>query len=113
MYLSVNQFFFPKASLTGKLISAKKYTVEHETVVYDDETGIGIVSITDHAQSSLGDVVFVELPSLNTEVVQGGEFFSLSRITGCIQSHVQVKSVQWKVSKRPRTSLSRSVFSNL
>lgn len=54
------------------LYIAKRYTVEHETVVFDDSTGIGTISITDHAQSVLGDVVFVELPSLGTEVAKGG-----------------------------------------
>ncbi|KAF9531991.1 glycine cleavage H-protein-domain-containing protein [Crepidotus variabilis] len=48
-----------------------KYTPEHELVKFDKETGIGIVSITDHAQSSLGDVVFVELPSIGTEIKKG------------------------------------------
>lgn len=53
--------------------AAKKYTQDHESVVFDDSTSIGTVSITDYAQSSLGDVVFVELPSVGTEVKQGGE----------------------------------------
>ena len=54
--------------------AAKKYTEDHEAVVYDDQTQIGTVSITDYAQSSLGDVVYVELPQQGTEVDQGGEF---------------------------------------
>ena len=40
---------------------------------FDDATGLGTITITEHAQSSLGDVVFVELPVLNTDVAQGGE----------------------------------------
>jgi glycine cleavage system H lipoate-binding protein len=52
---------------------AKKYTEEHELVNFDDATGVGIVSITDHAQSVLGDVVFVELPAVGTTFNQGGE----------------------------------------
>lgn len=54
--------------------TAKGYTADHEAVVFDDSTGVGIVSITDHAQSALGDVVFVELPALGTVVEQGGKF---------------------------------------
>ena len=46
--------------------------MEHESVAYDDATGLGTVSITDHAQSSLGDVVFVELPTVGTKIAQGG-----------------------------------------
>jgi glycine cleavage system H protein len=53
-------------------ITAKRFTVEHESVSFDENTGIGTVSITDYAQSSLGDVVFVELPALGTKVTQGG-----------------------------------------
>lgn len=49
---------------------AKKYTAEHECVAFDDANGVGVISITDHAQSSLGDVVFVELPQVGTEVEQ-------------------------------------------
>lgn len=40
---------------------------------YDDQTGVGIVSITDHAQSVLGDVVFVELPVVGSKFTQGGK----------------------------------------
>ena len=57
----------------SKRIPAKKYTEDHEAVVFDDSTGIGTVSITEYAQSSLGDVVYVELPATGTEVGQGGE----------------------------------------
>lgn len=41
-------------------------------MVFDDATGLGTVSITNHAQSVLGDVVFVELPVLGSEIAQGG-----------------------------------------
>lgn len=61
------------ALITPRVVTAKKYTEDHEAVVFDDSTGIGTVSITDYAQSSLGDVVFVELPALETEVTKGGQ----------------------------------------
>jgi glycine cleavage system H lipoate-binding protein len=60
--------------------TAKRFTVEHESVSFDENTGIGTVSITDYAQSSLGDVVFVELPALGTKVTQGG-MYSVLRLT--------------------------------
>ena len=43
-------------------------------IAFDDERGVGTVSITDYAQKSLGDVVFVELPEKGTTIDQGGEF---------------------------------------
>lgn len=64
---------FKRYTPTEASFSVKRYTADHEAVVFDDTTGIGTISITDHAQSSLGDVVFVELPTVGTVVEQGGE----------------------------------------
>lgn len=43
-----------------------RYTSTHEWARLED--GIVTVGITDHAQELLGDLVFVELPELHTEV---------------------------------------------
>src|SRR5712671_4363751 len=59
--------------LTSCGIPAKRYTTDHELIKFDDERGIGTVSITDYAQKSLGDVVFVELPEKGKTIEQGGE----------------------------------------
>lgn len=37
-----------------------RYTKDHEWVRL--ENGVAVIGITDHAQSALGDIVFVELP---------------------------------------------------
>ena len=49
------------------------YTEDHEWVrrTGDDTVRVGI---TDFAQAALGDVVFVELPDVDAEVVAGSEF---------------------------------------
>jgi len=49
------------------------YTEEHEWVqrTGDDTVRVGI---TDYAQSALGDVVFVQLPDVGTEVTVGESF---------------------------------------
>jgi glycine cleavage system H protein len=47
-----------------------KYTTEHEWVREQDD-GTVEIGITDHAQVSLGDLVFVELPEDDTVVVIG------------------------------------------
>ncbi|EUA42617.1 glycine cleavage system H protein [Mycobacterium xenopi 4042] len=46
------------------------YTAEHEWVRRTGETTVR-VGITDFAQSSLGDVVFVQLPEVGTDVTAG------------------------------------------
>ena len=40
-----------------------KYTEDHEWVKVDGE--IATVGITDHAQSELGDIIFIEFPEIN------------------------------------------------
>jgi len=49
-----------------------KYTAEHEWVlVTGDRVRVGI---TDYAQEALGDIVFVTLPAIGTEVAPGQTF---------------------------------------
>lgn len=47
-----------------------KYTQSHEWVLQESENQVR-VGITDHAQSQLGDMVFIELPELDTDVDAG------------------------------------------
>ena len=55
-----------------------RYTKEHEWIkVQGDSATIGI---TDHAQSSLGDIVFVELPKPGTEVAKGKAFGTVESV---------------------------------
>ena len=45
-----------------------RYSKEHEWARIDGETGV--IGITDYAQNSLGDIVYVELPKTGTSVTQ-------------------------------------------
>ena len=49
-----------------------KYVETHEWV-REDVDGTVIVGITDYAQGALGDVVYVELPEVDSEVEMGDE----------------------------------------
>ena len=49
-----------------------KYTSEHEWL-RQEEDGAVTIGITDHAQSALGDLVYVELPEVGQDVESGGE----------------------------------------
>ncbi len=55
-----------------------KYTKEHEWIKVDGNSGM--VGITDHAQKSLGDIVFVELPKPGTELEQGKTFGTVESV---------------------------------
>ncbi len=52
--------------------SELKYAASHEWV-RQEEDGSVTVGITDHAQALLGDVVYVELPEVDSEVSAGDE----------------------------------------
>jgi glycine cleavage system H protein len=52
----------------------RRYTDQHEWALVQDSDGEGTVvrvGITDHAQDALGDIVFVQLPSVGDEVSPG------------------------------------------
>ncbi len=49
-----------------------KYTKDHEWALIDGNKAT--IGITDHAQSALGDVVFVDLPKVGREVKVGETF---------------------------------------
>jgi len=65
---------------TSRLAAEVKtyYTPEHEWIRYDDATNEGVLGITDHAQNSLGDVVYLELPEKQQEVSRGGAYPTLT-----------------------------------
>jgi glycine cleavage system H protein len=55
-----------------------KYTKEHEWL---DLTGeLGTIGITDYAQNTLGDIVFVELPKVGDKVTAGQTFGSVESV---------------------------------
>lgn len=55
-----------------------RYTREHEWIDVSGTTGT--VGITDHAQDSLGDIVFVELPKVGDKVEKGKVFGSVESV---------------------------------
>jgi glycine cleavage system H protein len=55
-----------------------KYTKEHEWIKADG--GTGTVGITNYAQESLGDIVFVDLPKVGAEVSAGKPFGTVESV---------------------------------
>ena len=50
---------------------SRKYSKEHEWITV--EGGIGTIGISDYAQDTLGDIVYVELPEVDLEFEIEGE----------------------------------------
>jgi glycine cleavage system H protein len=53
----------------------RKYTKEHEWITSD-----GTIGITQYAQESLGDIGFVDLPKVGTEITAGKTFGTVESV---------------------------------
>ena len=58
--------------------SELKYTKEHEWIKVDGTTAT--IGITDHAQESLGDIVFVDLPKPGSDITAGKTFGTVESV---------------------------------
>ena len=62
----------------SKVIEGIKYADSHEWVKV--EGNIGFIGISDYAQHSLGDIVYVDLPSEGEEISKGEEFGAVESV---------------------------------
>mgnify|MGYP003564790585 CR=1 FL=1 len=53
------------------VLDDRKYNKSHEWIKIEDD--LAVIGISDHAQDSLGDITFVELPEINKKVSAGDE----------------------------------------
>jgi len=60
--------------MTEQIPDNCRYTKDHEWTRQDGD--LIVIGITDHAQGQLGDVVFLELPEVGSEII-GGEPFGV------------------------------------
>jgi len=51
-------------------MSAIGFTDDHEWVVSNDD-GTALIGVTDYAQEQLGELVYIELPEVGTELEKG------------------------------------------
>ncbi|XP_022094539.1 uncharacterized protein LOC110981338 isoform X2 [Acanthaster planci] len=50
------------------------FSKDHEWLLSDDSKETATVGISDHAQESLGDIVFIELPDVGTKIAKSEPF---------------------------------------
>ena len=55
-----------------RILKDLQYTKEHEWIRREDD--LAFIGITDYAQEQLGDIVFVELPEVGDDYVEGDSF---------------------------------------
>ncbi|MCH7855552.1 MAG: glycine cleavage system protein GcvH [Gemmatimonadetes bacterium] len=65
--------------MVSEIPEGLRYTEEHEYLTATDESGVYQIGITDYAQGELGDVVYVELPTV-------GESFEKKATFGTIEA---------------------------
>jgi len=73
-----------------------KYTKEHEWIKADGKSAS--VGITDHAQESLGDIVFVELPKPGAEITAGKTFGSVESVKAVSDLYAPVSGTVTEVN---------------
>ena len=83
-----------------------KYTEEHEWVRIEED-GIVCVGITDHAQESLGDITFVELPAIGESFSQGDTFGVVESVKAASDLYMpldlEVTEINEEIESAPET----------
>ena len=95
------------SELPGDLL----YTREHEWVRREDD-GTVSVGVTDHAQSLLGDLVYVELPDIGQEVDEGADMAVVESVKAASDVYAPiagtVTAVNEELADTPETINSRA-----
>jgi len=75
-----------------------KYTESHEWVKIKGNTAL--VGITDHAQSELTDIVFVELPEIGKKVKKGEELCIVESVKSVSEIYAPVSGKITKINEK-------------
>jgi glycine cleavage system H protein len=84
--------------MTDEIRSNLKYTDTHEWLKLAGDTAK--VGITDHAQSELTDIVFVELPQVGKEVKKGDEICVVESVKSVSEIYAPVSGKIVNVNKK-------------
>jgi glycine cleavage system H protein len=79
-----------------------RYTKEHEWI--EAEGKIGKVGITDYAQNTLGDIVFVDLPKVGSSVEKGKVFGSVESVKAVSDLYSPVTGTVTEVNEELATA---------
>jgi len=77
-----------------------KLTKTHEWAAIDEETGLVIVGISDFAIQQLGDIVFIELPSVGQTTTQNAPFGVIESVKAAVDLCAPVAGKVVEVNKR-------------
>ncbi|PYX50717.1 MAG: glycine cleavage system protein GcvH [Acidobacteria bacterium] len=80
----------------------RKYTKEHEWIQVNGSSGT--IGITDYAQQSLGDIVFVEAPKVGAELTAGKTFGTVESVKAVSDLFAPVSGTVTEVNEVLATS---------
>ena len=69
-------------------MTGARYTKDHEYVRVDGD--IGVIGVTDYAQSQLGDIVFVDLPPVGKNIAKGQELAVIESVKAASEVYAPV-----------------------
>ncbi|HET6215406.1 MAG TPA: glycine cleavage system protein GcvH [Acidobacteriaceae bacterium] len=77
-----------------------RYTREHEWI----QVGAGKIGITDYAQNTLGDIVFVDLPKVGSTIEKGKVFGSVESVKAVSDLYSPVTGTVLEVNEELATA---------
>ena len=80
----------------SKVIEGLLYSESHEWVKVED--GLAVIGVSDYAQSEMGDITYVDLPSEGDEVAAGEEFGALESVKASSELYCPVSGVVEEVN---------------
>ncbi|OAI26577.1 glycine cleavage system protein H [Methylosinus sp. R-45379] len=83
-------------------MSGERYTKDHDFVRVEDD--VAIVGITDFAQSQLGDIVFVELPSPGRRVAKGEQLATIESVKAASEIYAPISGEVVAINDRLESS---------
>jgi len=84
-----------------------KYTKEHEWIKADGKTAT--IGITNYAQESLGDIVFVDLPKPGAEITAGKTFGSVESVKAVSDLYAPASGTVTEVTANWRPRRKKSI----
>lgn len=82
-------------SATYQVPDQLRYTRDHEWIRVEEKDGVlwGIVGITDYAQQQLGDIVYVDVPTVQQELQQFDTFGTVEAVKTVADLYMPVSGV--------------------
>jgi glycine cleavage system H protein len=96
--LKYNEKYLGLIIMSNKVRSDLKYTDTHEWIKVNGKKAK--VGITDHAQSELTDIVFVELPEIGKEIKKGEEICIVESVKSVTEIYAPISGKVTNVNKK-------------